>query len=279
MTKKPVFSVITTTRNCQEDIVVTAKSIRSQTFRSLEWIIQDCVSTDHTLEFAEKIFPDVKIASTPDDGIYDAMNKATGRCLGNWILFLQAGDWLAGRDVLRIIDSQLLRETEIGFAPVFEVSIEGHISLRQPSFASQKLKRLKAAGLTELQPHFLENMPCHQGVLMRRELFDDLKFDSSFIVSADWHHLFRAVAMGCREQLLHTPLSWYPNGGFSFENSDLWIKDVIRICKEYTQASLVDAHFEEALRYHVNFQQQRHHHLEVARRFIQGFDFVMAQKG
>ena len=89
----PLISVVTTTLNCQSDIEITAASIACQSIQPYEWIIQDACSTDQTTARATNIFPAARIYSESDSGIYDAMNKAVKNCKGDWIYFLQAGDF------------------------------------------------------------------------------------------------------------------------------------------------------------------------------------------
>lgn len=91
--KTPFFSIITATYNAEQLLNVTAQSLRSQTFTDFEWIVIDGDSKDQTYKFIT-INSDLitKSLSEPDEGIYDAWNKALKVATGKWIAFLGAGD-------------------------------------------------------------------------------------------------------------------------------------------------------------------------------------------
>ena len=90
---KPLLSIITVVFNSEEFIERTIKSILSQTYPNIEHIILDGSSRDKTLDII-RAYSD-KIAywkSEPDNGIYDAMNKAQQFANGDYLLFLNSGD-------------------------------------------------------------------------------------------------------------------------------------------------------------------------------------------
>jgi glycosyltransferase involved in cell wall biosynthesis len=251
--QKPLISLVTTTLNCERAIQGTATSIASQTSDDFEWVIQDSLSTDKTLLRATEMLPSVKIESRKDRSIYEGMNNAVERCSGEWVLFIQAGDWLAGKHTLENLAKSLrgLCNADFAICPVIEVSIEGVANLRKPDCPKDKLRQLTLGSLNSNRKPWLADLPCHQGILTRRSVFAKLRFDTSIRISADWSHLFQAISRGHEPTLLDTPpIAWYPNGGFSYENSDIWIQDVMKICERYTSKKEVEAHFREALNYH-----------------------------
>lgn len=72
------------------------ESVRAQGFPPEElehWII-DGGSTDGTVEIL-KAQPDIKWISEPDNGLSDAVNKGIIRSKGDWIIWLNADDYLA----------------------------------------------------------------------------------------------------------------------------------------------------------------------------------------
>ena len=77
-------------------------------------------------------------------------------------------------------------------------------------------------------------------------------------VSADWDHLLKCISLGFKAKELNiSPISWYPNGGYSHENSDLWIMNVIEICSKYADYSKVLQHFSESLLHHKELKRGR----------------------
>ena len=76
-------------------------------------------------------------------------------------------------------------------------------------------------------------------------------------VSADWDHLLKCISLGFKAKELNIPpISWYPNGGYSHENSDIWIMNVIEICSKYADSSQVLRHFSKSLVYHKKLKRE-----------------------
>jgi glycosyltransferase involved in cell wall biosynthesis len=93
MNYKPLVSIITATFNAENDLEACIKSVISQSYINLEFIIVDGGSTDGTLEIIKKYKNFISISiSEKDKGIYDAWNKGLKLANGDWIAFLGADD-------------------------------------------------------------------------------------------------------------------------------------------------------------------------------------------
>lgn len=96
----PKFSVITACRNASRYIEATVKSVLSQSvFQSgrceLEYLVCDGASTDGTLELlAPYERQGVSVLSEPDSGFYAALAKGLQRASGDYVAYLNAGDFL-----------------------------------------------------------------------------------------------------------------------------------------------------------------------------------------
>lgn len=111
----PKISVITVCYNSEKDIEKTMRSVLQQTFHDMEYVIMDGGSEDKTLEIVETVqraYQDkkVKVFSSPDNGIYDAMNKAVSIACGEWLNFMNSGDVFAHQNILQDIVSSGLME-------------------------------------------------------------------------------------------------------------------------------------------------------------------------
>jgi glycosyltransferase involved in cell wall biosynthesis len=96
-----LLSIITVTLNNDKGLDRTLQSIAKQTCRDFEWIIIDGGSKDDTLTLLQNNATIItKFISEEDAGIYDAMNKGWQLSTGDYCLFLNAGDALAGPDVI-----------------------------------------------------------------------------------------------------------------------------------------------------------------------------------
>ena len=84
---QPKISIITITYNSESTVEETIKSVISQDYPNLEYIIIDGASKDGTLIVVDKYRDHIaKVVSEPDKGISDAFNKgimhATGDIIG-----------------------------------------------------------------------------------------------------------------------------------------------------------------------------------------------------
>ena len=90
-----VLSIITICYNDKNGLELTIKSVAEQWVADVEYIVIDGGSHDGTLEIIKNYEKYIAYwVSEPDRGIYDAMNKGVGCSHGQWIWFLNAGDYL-----------------------------------------------------------------------------------------------------------------------------------------------------------------------------------------
>ena len=90
----PKISVITVVFNGEKYLEETIKSVVSQGYQNLEYIIIDGGSTDGTLAIIQKYADQITYwSSEADEGIYDAMNKGLGVATGDYVAFMNADDW------------------------------------------------------------------------------------------------------------------------------------------------------------------------------------------
>lgn len=95
------ITIITVVYNAEKDIEKTILSVKNQTYKEIEYIIVDGKSTDNTLKIINEYINFISyIISEEDKGIYDAMNKGTKIANGEWILYLNAGDYLINNEII-----------------------------------------------------------------------------------------------------------------------------------------------------------------------------------
>ncbi|MEN9469223.1 MAG: hypothetical protein RL630_956 [Verrucomicrobiota bacterium] len=88
----PLFTIITPTLNASATLEDAVCSAMGQGIE-YEHLIMDGCSSDRTLEIAHS-FPHLTVHSGRDRGLYDAMNRGAFFARGEWLIFLQADDWL-----------------------------------------------------------------------------------------------------------------------------------------------------------------------------------------
>lgn len=99
--ESPKVSIITVVLNGVETIEGTIKSVLSQDYKGIEYIIVDGGSTDGTLDILKKYHDRIqKYISEPDDGIYNAMNKGVRLSSGDIVATLNGNDVYANRSIV-----------------------------------------------------------------------------------------------------------------------------------------------------------------------------------
>ena len=115
MIKKPLISIISVVYNDRKKLEETILSILSQTYDNLEFIIIDGSSTDGTIDIIKKYEDKIDYwISEKDSGIFDAMNKGILAAKGDYINFMNAGDFFIRKNLVNEVVNILSRE-EIDF--------------------------------------------------------------------------------------------------------------------------------------------------------------------
>ena len=93
-----LVTVVTVAFNCAKTIEESIVSVITQNYDNIEFIVIDGNSTDGTFEIIRKYENAIDYwISEPDEGIYDAMNKALDLALGDRIYFLGGDDILVSK--------------------------------------------------------------------------------------------------------------------------------------------------------------------------------------
>ncbi|WP_316832751.1 glycosyltransferase family 2 protein [Pedobacter aquatilis] len=159
------ISLITVVYNGKAHIEDCIKSIISQSYKAVEYIVIDGGSTDGTLELIEQYLPYIThLISEKDKGLYDAINKGITLASGDVVGLLNADDMLADEKVI----------TKIAAAFQNDAGIEGvHGDLNYITPDSGKVIRKwkgKQASFKEIEQGW---MPAHPTLYLRRSLFDN----------------------------------------------------------------------------------------------------------
>lgn len=90
----PLFSVLTPVLNAASTLEESILSVVDQRFEAVEHWILDGGSTDGSREIAAK-FSHLHVQNQADRSLYEALNRGAQMARGQWLIFLQADDWLA----------------------------------------------------------------------------------------------------------------------------------------------------------------------------------------
>ena len=173
------LSIITICLNESQRIAQTVQSVTQQSMRDqVEFIVIDGGSTDGTLDILQGYRSQLDVLiSEPDEGIYQAMNKGANHARGDYLLFLNGGDYLAQEDSL---DPFFASTPQADILYGYLQTTEGKI-----------LKDLRGV---ELRDYLRTRTLPHQATFIRRELFECLGgYDESFRIAGDYDFFVRAI--------------------------------------------------------------------------------------
>jgi len=91
--KKPLITIITAVYNAEEYLPMLIESIRCQNNSNYEWIVVDGCSNDQTMNILNDVDDiEMLVDSMPDQGIYDAFNRAIPLARGMYYVVVGADD-------------------------------------------------------------------------------------------------------------------------------------------------------------------------------------------
>jgi glycosyltransferase involved in cell wall biosynthesis len=102
------ISIITVSYNAEAYIRQTIESVIHQTYTEIEYIIIDGKSKDETLDIINEYQSNIDLViSEKDRSIYDAYNKGAKLASGDYILYLNADDYLLNNNVIQQMVSRV----------------------------------------------------------------------------------------------------------------------------------------------------------------------------
>lgn len=182
------LSIITVYKDPGSDLTKTEDSVLREfgSSRDIEYIQKEWSPEPELTESNKNI--DGKLPCRHirgrDSGVFDGMLQALGYATGEWVLFLNAGDWLAE-----------------GFAKRFEEALEGTDDcaflyfdgmtvdcLDGRTFPRQAPERLR------LQDFYHRNPVLHPCLVVRRSVMEDYGYDLDLNLAADFDLVVRMVS-------------------------------------------------------------------------------------
>lgn len=224
------LSIITINYNNAAGLKKTLDSVAFQTYTDFEHIIVDGASTDDSVDIIRAysqspIAKRLKITwlSEFDTGVYNAMNKGIKLARGEYLLFLNSGDYLIADDV---IDKVFTHDC---YADILcarcDVSDNGKVVWTSNPPEKVTFGTLYIKGLA------------HQSTFIRRILFEQLGYyDESFRYNADIEFWYRAIIdNGATTQRIDVITTDYNLDGISSKENQTakYIEEMQRILQPY----------------------------------------------
>ena len=186
------FSIVTITYNAESVLGKTVDSVLAQTYPHLEHIIIDGASTDATLQVAQDYMQrsyaaskghEIRIVSEPDNGLYDAMNKGLCLAYGDYVLFLNAGDYFHNPNVLaNIVSKGGLDDVPKEFLPAV---LYGNTDIVDNDGNFLYHRRLQPPRSLSWRSFRHGMLVCHQAFYARLDIAKNTSYDCRYRYSAD----------------------------------------------------------------------------------------------
>ena len=215
------LTIITINYNNAAGLQITMESVLIQTFKEFEYIVIDGASTDGSVEIIQQFnkstdHPFIWI-SEPDSGIYNAMNKGIRMAKGEYIHFLNSGDWLVDAFVVENMLKELNSLINSGSQP--DIFVGNKIMVRPDGKVRYgRNDKRPVSALT-----FYRSTIEHTSAYIRRAMFDKVGiYDESLRIVSDYKWYFDAV-LNHNALVAFTDIyvSYFDNTGISSTNLTL----------------------------------------------------------
>lgn len=178
----PKISIVTVSFNAATTIEQTIESVIKQNYRNIEYVIIDGGSQDGTVSIINKYQDKIAyFVSEPDNGIYDAMNKAVEKATGDYIFFLGTDDCLLSSDIIGNVANYLTKNPDIDV-------LSGQVWLIDEEYCLQRTFKNNNFSKEDI---YTGQHIHHQGVFVRTHIMKQEKFDTYYQIAADYDFLLK----------------------------------------------------------------------------------------
>lgn len=232
------FTIATVTFNAATTIRRTLHSVAAQTYEAVEHLIVDGCSQDGTMGEIQRYIErncdarhphTIRLIREPDEGLYDAMNKAIQQAKGDYIIFLNAGDKFHSDTTLADVVAQLDRYNPARLPAV----LYGETDLVDHEGRFLRHRRLSAPKKLESKSFRSGMLVCHQSFYARTDLARTIPYDLRYRYSGDYDWCIRLMRRAERRNLvLHNTeliLTDYLNEGITTRNHRRSLLERLRI--------------------------------------------------
>ena len=200
------ITYVTVTYNAAAVVQRTLDSVFAQDYPHIHHLIIDGASADGTLFIIEQYTArsnaagnghDVQVISERDNGIYDAMNKGLRSATGDYVCFLNAGDFLPTPDTVSAIVARIEQTGKNALPAVLYgdtdiVDGDGHFLYH---------RRLSPPRYLTWRSFRRGMLVCHQAFYARTDFAIATPYDQHYRYSADVDWCIRVMKAADGEQL------------------------------------------------------------------------------
>lgn len=172
------LSVITVNLNNAEGLARTIRSVVSQTFSDIQFIVIDGASSDGSVQIIKENAKDIHFyLSEKDSGVYNAMNKGIVQAKGEYLIFMNSGDSFIDNSIVqRVFDENASADIIYGY-------------IDSPKGIGTAPEKLDLSFLARNSIH-------HQATFIKKMLFDKIGlYEERNRFESDWEFFIRAIAI------------------------------------------------------------------------------------
>ena len=233
------ITYVTITYNAAPVLQRTLDSVLSQDYPDIVHLIIDGASTDGTLQIVDDYIKrsnaadnghKVLITSEPDKGIYDAMNKGLRSLDGDYVCFLNAGDFLPAPDTVsriaaavegesegQVLDPRLCLRNQATCPPDLPAVLYGDTDIVDNEGRFLHHRRLAPPENLTWKSFRHGMLVCHQAFYARTDFAIATPYNQQYRYSADVDWCIRIMKAAAKENVpllnLHTVVANYTEEG------------------------------------------------------------------
>ncbi|PQJ73324.1 glycosyltransferase family 2 protein [Polaribacter butkevichii] len=217
------ISIITINYNNLNGLKSTVESVINQTHQELEYIIIDGGSTDGSTAYIKSQNAAIDYwVSESDKGVYNAMNKGIEKATGDYLLFLNSGDYLYNTKVLECVICKLTN-TDVLYGNLAKVFTDGTVKVdKGPN------------GIPITLNTFIQGTLNHGSSFIKRDLFYKYRFyDETLKIVSDWKFFLLVLGLNTsRVKYIDITISYFDMTGISNSNLNLRKVEREKVIKE-----------------------------------------------
>jgi glycosyltransferase involved in cell wall biosynthesis len=206
-----LLSIITVNYNDVAGLERTIKSVQEQSAINYEHIIIDGGSTDGSAAFIEQHQEGFSYwVSEPDTGIYNAMNKGIQAAQGDYLLFLNSGDFFFNKEVIYLF-MKYLDHIDIVFGNLIKLNNNQQIIDKGPLNKNINLGT------------FLNGTINHPATFIKSSLFKSYGYyDEDLKIVADWKFFLITIGLNkATTKYIDEIITVFDQNGISSQNTAL----------------------------------------------------------
>jgi glycosyltransferase involved in cell wall biosynthesis len=215
----PKISVITVVKNAEKDLEQTIQNILDQDYKNIEFIIVYTPCEDKTWDIILKYYDYIdKIIINYKTGIYQAFNTGLENANGQWINFMNSGDFFFSEKTITEIFNN---NNNINNADI----IYGDCKILFKNFS----RIIKSKNLIKLNSGMIFS---HQSCFVKTEIYKKKKFNLSYIYASDYEFFLDCFISRFKFKKIQLLISKCKSQGLCDINQNIALHEYLKILRK-----------------------------------------------